>query len=88
MSLKYEFGNQYKPTRYTIARAEPLDAGRIRLREDRQDVEPRFSLDVVVNKGNGRIRVWSSVKNDGKVLVHDGRIIIAMRDTKWQSRCR
>jgi hypothetical protein len=87
VSLKYEFGSKYKPTRYTIARAEPLDAGRIRLREDRLDVEPRYSLDVILNKADGRIRVWSSVKSDGTVLVRDGHIA-EVRDTKWLSRCR
>ena len=87
VSLKYEFGSQYKPTRYTIVRARRVDAGRIEMREDRLDVQPPYSLDVVLNKFDGRIRVWSSVKSDGKVLVHDGHIV-EVRDTKWLSRCR
>ena len=87
VSLKYEFGSQYKPTRYTIVRARRVDAGRIEMREDRLDVQPPYSLDVVLNKADGRIRVWSSVKSDGKVLVRDGHIV-DVRDTKWLSRCR
>ena len=87
VSLKYEFGSQYKPTRYTIVRARRVDAGRIEVREDRLDVQPPYSLDVVLNKADGRIRVWSSVKSDGKVLVRDGHIV-DVRDTKWLSRCR
>jgi len=87
VSLKYEFGSQYKPTRYTIVRARRVDAGRIEMREDRLDVQPPYSLDVVLNKADGRIRVWSSVKSDGKVLVHEGHIV-EVRDTKWLSRCR
>ena len=87
VSLKYEFGSQYKPTRYTVVRARRVDAGRIEMREDRLDVQPPYSLDVVLNKADGRIRVWSSVKSDGKVLVRDGHIV-DLRDTKWLSRCR
>jgi hypothetical protein len=87
VSLKYEFGSQYKPTRYTIVRARRVDAGRIEMREDRLDVQPPYSLDVVLNKADGRIRVWSSVKSDGKVLVREGHIV-EVRDTKWLSRCR
>ena len=87
VSLKYEVGSQYKPTRYTIVRARPLDERRIELHEDRLDVQPHYSLDVVLNKADGRIRVWSSIKSDGTVLVRDGRVI-GLRDTKWQSRCR
>jgi len=87
VSLKYEFGSQYKPTRYTVVRARQVDAGRIEMREDRLDVQPPYSLDVVLNKADGRIRVWSSVKSDGKVLVRDGHIV-DVRDTKWLSRCR
>jgi hypothetical protein len=87
VSLKYEFGGQYKPTRYTVVRARRIDAGRIEMREERLDVQPPYSLDVVLNKADGRIRVWSSVKSDGKVLVHDGHIV-EVRDTKWLSRCR
>jgi hypothetical protein len=87
VSLKYEFGSQYKPTRYTVVRARRVDAGRIEMREDRLDVQPPYSLDVVLNKADGRIRVWSSVKSDGKVLVRDGHIV-DVRDTKWLSRCR
>ena len=87
VSLKYEFGSQYKPTRYTVVRARRVDAGRIEMREDRLDVQPPYSLDVVLNKSDGRIRVWSSVKSDGKVLVRDGHIV-DVRDTKWLSRCR
>ena len=62
-------------------------AGRIEMREDRLDVQPPYSLDVVLNKADGRILVWSSVKSDGKVLVRDGHIV-EVRDTKWLSRCR
>jgi len=87
VSLKYEFGSQYKPTRYTVVRARRVDAGRIEMREDRLDVQPPYSLDVVLNKADGRIRVWSSVKSDGKVLVREGHIV-DVRDTKWLSRCR
>jgi len=87
VSLKYEFGSQYKPTRYTVVRARRVDAGRIEVREDRLDVQPPYSLDVVLNKADGRIRVWSSVKSDGKVLVREGHIV-DVRDTKWLSRCR
>jgi len=87
VSLKYEFGSQYKPTRYTIVRARRVDAGRIEMREDRLDVQTPYSLDVVLNKADGRIRVWSSVKSDGKVLVREGHIV-EVRDTKWLSRCR
>ena len=87
VSLKYEFGSQYKPTRYTVVRARRVDAGRIEMREDRLDAQPPYSLDVVLNKADGRIRVWSSVKSDGKVLVRDGHIV-DVRDTKWLSRCR
>lgn len=87
VSLKYEFGDKYTPTRYTVVRARRIDAGRIELREDRLDVQPRYSLDVVLNKSGGRIRVWSSVQSDGKVLVREGHIV-EVRDTKWLSRCR
>ena len=45
-------------------------------------------MDVVTLKKDGRIRVWSSQVTGGKVLVTDGFIPGANRETKWLMRCR
>ena len=85
ITLTYDAGERYEPTRYAIVNAEIVADDKIALREDY--LNEKQTLEILVRKDKGRIRVWTSKSTDGRVLVQDG-VITNNRETLWLQRCR
>jgi hypothetical protein len=84
LSLTYDLGGNNK-THYAILQARRAAADRLEVRE--KFLDSPGTLDLVIVKTNDRIRVWSSRRLDGDVLVKDG-MIVGNRPTSWLQRCR
>lgn len=84
--VTYENGPKHLPTVYTVLSAEKTGPHRLTYVEQRFNTQERAT--VTVRKIGGRIGVQTSVREDGKVLVQDGRFTANGRTEPQQSRCQ
>jgi hypothetical protein len=87
LELKYQSGADYEDSVYNILDAKRLDSDKLSLRQVLTSND-RVTLDIVLLKDDGKIRIWSSLFPDGTALVEDG-VMTSMtgRETRWMTRC-
>jgi hypothetical protein len=87
LELKYQSGADYEDSIYNILDAKRLGSDKLSLRQVLTSND-RVTLDIVLLKDNGKIRIWSSLFPDGTALVEDG-VMTSMtgRETRWMTRC-
>ena len=83
--LTYDYGTKYAPAVYTIVSAQQVGRDRVSYVEER--VHNKTRVNVTVHKANDRITVISSVAQDGKVFVENGRIVSNGQPAPPQTRC-
>jgi hypothetical protein len=84
-TLTYDQGPKYRPTVYTIPSARRVAPGRILY--DHINQATGQSLTVVLTVTPTQIRVWSSRRSTGEVLVANGKFVSNGRDSPLQTRC-
>jgi hypothetical protein len=86
VTLTYDNGPERAPTVYTILRAERRLEDRITyLQENRGD---RRQLEIELLHAGDRIKVWSSRRTTGEILVANGNFTASGAESPWQVRCR
>jgi hypothetical protein len=83
--LTYDNGPKYRPSIYSVVSAERKGADRLVYVEERFNSIVRAT--VTVQKFGDQIGVMSSVLEDGKALVEDGKFTADGRVNPRQSRC-
>ena len=83
--LTYDYGTKYAPAVYTIVSAQQVGRDRVSYVEER--VRNKARVNVTVHKANDRITVISSIAQDGKVFVENGKIVSNGQPAIPQSRC-
>ena len=83
--LTYDYGTKYRPAIYTIVSAQQVGRDRVSYVEERVHNKARVS--VTVHKANNRITVISSVAQDGKAYVENGKIVSNGQPVPSQTRC-
>jgi hypothetical protein len=87
IELRNDFGPDYGEMVYRVVDAQRLSYFRLALRQ-LLTTDDEISLNVVMIKANGRIRVWSSYGADGSTFVENGAVPSANdRETSWMARC-
>ncbi len=84
-TLVYDGGEGYKKNGYIIHDAKLLGSLKIELEEEL--LSDHSFLDLIVAKSHGQIRVVSSRRNDGKILIEDGKFQPEGVTTQWYTRC-
>lgn len=85
VTLTYNHGPSVAPTVYMILRAERRATDRVvYLQENQND---RSQLEIELSRDGDRIKVLSSRRTTGEVLVADGKFTSDGTDSPWQARC-
>jgi hypothetical protein len=84
-TLAYDGGDTIKKNSYVIHDAKLLAGQKIELGEE--FLSDHSFLDLIVTKSHGQIRVISSRRNDGKVLIADGKFLPDGGASLWFSHC-
>ena len=83
--LTYDYGPKHPAAVYTIVSASPAGRDRIAYVEERLQDKARATVTVL--KAKDTISIMSSVGQNGKVFVENGRIVANGRPTPQQRRC-
>jgi hypothetical protein len=87
VQLRYQSGEGYEDSIYAILQATLIAPDRLSMRQVLAGND-KVTLDIVLMKENGRIRIWSSAFPDGTPLVEDGVLTTATgRETRWMAHC-
>jgi hypothetical protein len=70
---------------YTVTRAIRLPADQLSYQQE-GDVN-HDKIDVILLKDGSRYKIWSSVTDEGKVLVKEGKFPGSGNDSPWQAKC-
>jgi hypothetical protein len=70
---------------YIITRAIRLPADQISYRQE--GVVEHDKIDVILLKDGNRYKIWSSVRDDGIVLVENGKFPKNGAESPWQAKC-
>jgi hypothetical protein len=70
---------------YIITRAIRLPASQ--LSYSQQGVANKDRIDVILLKEANRYKIWSSVRQNGEVLVKEGKFTSGGDDSPWQTKC-
>jgi hypothetical protein len=70
---------------YMITRAIRLPASQ--LSYSQLGVAKKDRIDVILLKDGNRYRIWSSVRQNGEVLVKEGKFASGGDDSPWQTKC-
>jgi hypothetical protein len=84
-TLTYDGGEGYKKNSYVIHDAKLLGSVKIELEEE--TLSDHSFLDLILAKSHGQIRVVSSRRSDGTILIEDGKFQPEGAPTQWYSRC-
>jgi hypothetical protein len=84
--LTYDTGPKYEDRVYSIVSAKRLARDRLSYVQEQLDGKSRATV-TVRKQRNGAIAVWSSVTQDGKVLVKDGKFAATGQQSPRQARC-
>jgi hypothetical protein len=73
---------------YTITRAIQLPANQVSYRQE-AETEPGKTdrIDVILIKDGDKYKIWSSVRDNGEVLVENGKFPKSGGESPWQTRC-
>ena len=86
MRTYYNTADRKKPyNEYFINRAIRLPADQLSYRQERSDGNDK--IDVILLKDGNRYRIWSSVRDDGEVLVENGKFPKSGDESPWQTKC-
>lgn len=83
--LTYDYGTRYAPSIYTIVSAQQVGHDRVSYVEER--LKNKARVKIILHKANDRITVLSSVAQDGKVYVENGKIVSNGQPAPSQTRC-
>ena len=83
--LTYDNGPKHKPSVFSIVSARRAAANRLVYVEER--IPDKLRVTITVEKKADAISVMSSVLDDGKVLVKDGRFTATGSVNPPQARC-
>jgi hypothetical protein len=87
LQLKYESGGDYADSTYNISDAKQVAPDKLSMHQVLIGND-QVTLDIVLLKDSGRIRIWSSTFPDGTALVEEGILTsFTGRETRWMSRC-
>jgi len=86
VTLTYDNGPRLVPTVNTILSAERRGDDRIFYLQENQRTKAR--LEIVLEKTGNAIKVWSSRRTTGEVLVREGKFAADGVESPRQSRCR
>ncbi len=71
---------------YIITRAIRLPADQLSYQQEGEAEHDK--IDVILLKDGNKYKIWSSVTEDGKVLVKDGKFPGSGAESPWQDKCR
>jgi hypothetical protein len=71
---------------YLITRAIRLPADQLSYRQEGSVDHDK--IDVILLKDGNQYKIWSSVRENGEVLVENGKYPKSGADSPWQARCR
>ena len=83
--LTYDLGTKHAPAVYTIVSAQQVGRDRVSYVEER--LQNKARVKITLHKANDRITVISSVAQDGKAYVENGRIVSNGLPAPSQTRC-
>ena len=83
--LTYDYGTKYAPGVFTIVSAQQVARDRVTYVEER--VRNKARVNITLHKVKDRITVVSSVAQDGKVFVENGKIVATGQPAPQQVRC-
>ncbi len=79
------YGTKHAPAIYTIVSAQQVGHDRVSYVEER--LQNKARVKITLHKANDRITVISSVAQDGKVYVENGKIVSNGLPAPSQTRC-
>ena len=83
----YNTPGREKPyNEYIITRAIRLPADQLSYQQEGS--VNRDKIDVILLKDGNKYKIWSSVTEEGKVLVKEGKFPGSGDDSPWQTKCR
>lgn len=85
VTLTYDHGTGYTPTVNRLLSARQIEANRVAYFQENKANGAR--IDIVVNVTATHLRVWSSIRSDGQVLVRDGKFASDGVESPLQTRC-
>lgn len=71
---------------FTITRAIPLPSNQLSYRQEGRQSKRLTHIDVILLKDGNRYSTWSSIGDDGKVYVKDGKFSDG-KATWWEAKC-
>jgi len=83
--LTYDNGPKYKPSVYAIVSAQPVAGGRLTYVEER--LSDKMHVTVTLLKFGNEILVWTSVLQDGRILIDEGKSTTSGASNPRQMRC-
>jgi hypothetical protein len=83
--LTYDNGPKYKPSVYAILTAQPPAGGRLTYVEER--LSDKMRVTVTLLKFGNEILVWTSVLQDGRILIDEGKSTTSGASNPRQMRC-
>ena len=72
---------------YVVTRAIRLPADQLAYRQEGELDGKADKIDVILLKDGNRYRIWSSVRDNGEVLVENGKFPNGGAESPWQTRC-
>jgi hypothetical protein len=85
VTLRYDHGAGYTPTVNTILSARQIAPDRLAYEQVNKSNGARLSIVLMITATH--IRVWSSQRNTGQVLVANGKFVSDGADSPLQARC-
>ena len=83
----YNTPDREKPyNEYIITRAIRLPADQLSYQQE--GVVDHDKIDVILLKDGNKYKIWSSVTEDGKELVKDGKFPKSGDESPWQAKCK
>ena len=83
--LTYDYGTKYAPAVFAIVSAQQVAHDRLTYVEER--VRTKARVNITLQKVKDRITVVSSVAQDGKVFIENGRIVSTGQPAPAHARC-
>jgi hypothetical protein len=85
VTVTYDHGPDYAPTINRLLTARQIASDRVSYHQENKANGAR--LDIVVSLTATHLRVWSSIRSDGQVLVRDGKFTSDGVESPLQARC-
>lgn len=85
VTLTYDHGPDYAPTVNRLLSARQIAADRVAYHQENKANGARLDIEVTVTATH--LRVWSSIRSNGEVLVRDGKFTSDGVPSPLQARC-